>query len=763
MGRKLRHVLIFLLIILKEPNTPEADCRCAPSSDCRCTGMGLTSIPQNLPTSISSLDLTFNLITTVNRSLLLRYGGLTKLSLYNNKITMVQSDSFQHLSQLKTLCLFYNLITRIHTGTFQYLTRLKHLDLKFNQIAMIPLGTFQNLTDLEYLHLSRNQIATIQEGTFQNLPNLQTLLMDFNRITDIHCKAFKNVPRLKMLSLQGNQMSVIVPGKFCLLPSIRTLKLVKNPWRCDCRMIPFRLNYTKFPVIKKHNMICVQPAKFKRKKLQDINPEDLVCEESSTSSLPVDIETSPALATSSVGNTENNASLLANPVGSSSHSHALVNKLECANYCYNDTVTSRWFFTRNTGSAARPEENRSLTTPTLTSPLAITSDKSESTPGSLSGPVSGPVVAFVLIIGTIILTRWYNKRMIRHPPLGAISVITARDHEYEDIDSTRQGQSRPITESTANDHQYEDVDNHRVKTRQGQSRSNIQSPAIANLSRDKVAALKPNPMYKTAQKDPTSTEIASGDDHQYEDIDNHRAKTGQGQSRSNIQSPAIANLSRDKVAVLKPNPMYKTPQKDPTSTEIASGDDHQYEDIDNHRAKTGQGQSQANTQSPTIAKLLRNKVLAVLKPNPTYTDVKTPPKDPTSESTAKITATVMASGDDHHYEDVDDNHRSKQGRSQAKFGKSNTKNTASVMTSGDDHHYEDVDNHRVKTGQSQSQAIAKSNTKTTAVVMTRSDVEAEQGQCQAITESLAAKNLSYGTGPTASRLSPVYTTATHDQ
>ncbi|XP_019622989.1 PREDICTED: uncharacterized protein LOC109469036 [Branchiostoma belcheri] len=395
MGRKLRHVLIFLLIILKEPNTPEADCRCAPSSDCRCTGMGLISIPQNLPTSISGLDLTFNLITTVNRSLLLRYGGLTKLSLYNNKITI--------------------------------------------------------------------EIAS------------------------------------------------------------------------------------------------------------------------------------------------------------------------------------------------------------------------------------------------------------------------------------------------GDDHQYEDIDNHRAKTGQGQSQANKQSPTIAKLSRNKVlAVLKPNPTYtdvKTPPKDPTSestakitaTVMASCDDHHYEDVDNHRVKT-QGRSQ------AIA-----------------TPKTKTKASVLTSGDDHQYEDIDNHRVKTGQGQSQANSQPPTIAKLLRNKVLAVLKPNPTYTDVKTPPKDPTSESTAKITATVMASGDDHHYEDVDDNHRSKQGRSQAKFGKSNTKNTASVMTSGDDHHYEDVDNHRVKTGQSQSQAIAKSNTKTTAVVMTRSDVEAGQGQCQAITESLAAKNLSYGTGPTASRLSPVYTTATHDQ
>ncbi|KAI8507532.1 hypothetical protein Bbelb_149120 [Branchiostoma belcheri] len=57
MGRKLRHVLIFLLIILKEPNMPEATCRskCNPSS-CNCARMGFNRIPQDLPTTILELN-----------------------------------------------------------------------------------------------------------------------------------------------------------------------------------------------------------------------------------------------------------------------------------------------------------------------------------------------------------------------------------------------------------------------------------------------------------------------------------------------------------------------------------------------------------------------------------------------------------------------------------------------------------------------------------------------------------------------------------
>eukprot|EP00058_Branchiostoma_floridae_P014382 XP_002599870.1 hypothetical protein BRAFLDRAFT_95559 [Branchiostoma floridae] len=57
MGRKLRHLLIFLLIILKELNMPEAGCSCKSSSHCKCSNLDLTSIPQNLPPTLYGLDL----------------------------------------------------------------------------------------------------------------------------------------------------------------------------------------------------------------------------------------------------------------------------------------------------------------------------------------------------------------------------------------------------------------------------------------------------------------------------------------------------------------------------------------------------------------------------------------------------------------------------------------------------------------------------------------------------------------------------------
>ncbi|KAI8493344.1 Bax inhibitor 1 [Branchiostoma belcheri] len=128
-------------------------------------------------------------------------------------------------------------------------------------------------------------------------------------------------------------------------------------------------------------------------------------------------------------------------------------------------------------------------------------------------------------------------------------------------------------------------------------------------------------------------------------------------------------------------------------------------------------------------------------------------------STTNTTATVMASGDDHQYEDID-NPRGKTGQGQPQAITEFTTNTkAIVLPSGDDHQYENIDKPIVKAGQGQSQANTEINTNTTAIGMTSGHDQIWQGQSQAVTESLDVKNRSYGTGRTASKLNSLYKTA----
>eukprot|EP00058_Branchiostoma_floridae_P000085 XP_002585573.1 hypothetical protein BRAFLDRAFT_133161 [Branchiostoma floridae] len=117
MRRKLRHLLMFLIIILKKPNTPEAGCRCAPSPNYKCLdNQGLTSIPQNLPTSLKQLELKRNQITIIKSGAFANVSRLQELWLTSNKIKIIQEGAIANLPLLKKLFLYYNQITIIDEG-----------------------------------------------------------------------------------------------------------------------------------------------------------------------------------------------------------------------------------------------------------------------------------------------------------------------------------------------------------------------------------------------------------------------------------------------------------------------------------------------------------------------------------------------------------------------------------------------------------------------------------------------------------------------
>ncbi|XP_035677337.1 leucine-rich repeat transmembrane neuronal protein 4-like [Branchiostoma floridae] len=107
MGEKLPGMLLSLLIILKGFGATEASCSINGSS-ADCSNQGITSVPQNLPASITELDLRNNLITTLSQS---DFSQI--LSLGNNKLTNLGSDMFTGLGNLQDLRLYNNEISDI--------------------------------------------------------------------------------------------------------------------------------------------------------------------------------------------------------------------------------------------------------------------------------------------------------------------------------------------------------------------------------------------------------------------------------------------------------------------------------------------------------------------------------------------------------------------------------------------------------------------------------------------------------------------------
>eukprot|EP00058_Branchiostoma_floridae_P018916 XP_002604405.1 hypothetical protein BRAFLDRAFT_79291 [Branchiostoma floridae] len=700
MGRRLRHVLIFLLIILKEPELPEAGCRCSISSPCvinrlrrtpetpccNCDSLGLksapqnilknitflylgnnqiTSFPQNLPKSIIRLELRFNQITSIqtgalsklpqldildvmynritninpgifsshsllrevilvsNRIKYLKNGAFSNLpkleylNLHRNMITSIQPGAFTNVHNLTSLYLDQNQITSIQTGIFTDLPKLIDLILGSNQIQSIQPGSFTNLQRLTDLELEKNQITSIQPGTFSNLPILKYLYLGKNKITSIQTGTFSTLPSLKCLFLNENQISFLPPSVHDMLSAIHSVSIEENPWQCDCGMVPFRLKMNGSASFE-NEMTCAQPDNFRGQKLKDINPEDLICNETTISTLPLDL------------------------------------RFESTTNCYNVTVTSpsRWYFKRNAGSTARSLNIKS----TLTAPLAITPDTShESSPsfplpvlvGSICGTGGG-----IVLIGVIVLTIWCKRRTAL-PPSGQNSNVIVTD-----------------TNTTAT------VDIHDDQTAQGQSHAGLRK--VGNLTHnDILAALKPNAMYAGVVTTPKNSTSTSGHD-----------QTGQGQSHAlsepYIHTPVTVQVSGHRQAgqqaitgSLNNKPTYNTgstaklykvtgpyqaiirPHTNTTAAVNTVGQGHQYEDMDTQHDQTEQGQSQAITKSyANIAvtavisghdqteqaqattpsfdarNLAYNQGTFLSQPNRLYTGVGSPPNNPKKESTS---------------------------------------------------------------------------------------------------------------------------------
>ncbi|KAI8503855.1 Bax inhibitor 1 [Branchiostoma belcheri] len=564
---------------------------------------------------------------------------------------------------------------------------------------------------LQKLDLGSNQIATIDPGAFANLPQLQQLWLGGNHITTIDSSTLANLPQLQMLRLYENQISTI-PSVFGLFPSNITIELDGNPWQCDCRMAPVRLIHAF-----KDQIICAQSTKLQGQKLVDVNPEELEDQESSIRA--------------------------ESRCCREQHKHISV----CE------------------GNAA------------------------------VSVMASGDDHQYEDIDNHHV--RRGKGQSITDTNINTTATVMTSGH-----DQAGQGQSQANTESnTTPIATYENIDKPRVKTGQGQA--NIQSLNIGNLSHNKVlAALKPNPMY-AGEGNAAVSVMASGDDHQYEDIDNHHVRRGKGQSitDTNINTTATVMTSGHDQAgqgqtASQLNSLYKhntatemDTESNTNTTATVMTSDHYYrcEDIDGNSVKTEQGQSktitesntnttatvmtsgednigQANAQSPTIANMSRNEVLAALQPNPMYVDVKHPTStemasghDQTGQDQSQTNIQSLKVGDLSYdevlaalqpntmYVDVEHNYsETGQGQSQP-LGESNPKTTATVMTSGHD-----------QAGQGQSQTNTESSTNTTATVMTSGHDVTGQDRSGANIHSLKVGNLSHNEVLAALQPNPMY-------
>ncbi|XP_078580457.1 uncharacterized protein LOC144864349 isoform X2 [Branchiostoma floridae x Branchiostoma japonicum] len=291
MSKKLRGMLVLILLIILKETGPTAACSSRCSSRCDCSSRGLTSVPQDLPTTITELDLRSNSITTIGRNDFSRYRGLTNLDLGGNQMASLPTNIFLGLDNLQYLFL-YN-----------------------NRLTTLPSDIFEGLTNLYYLHMSSNRLPSLPPDIFQGLGKLGVLVLSGGVLTSLPAGIFAGLDNLRHLSLHGNQLTHLSADIFPVLASISSVSLNNNPWQCDCGMAPFKQMMTgSFEHSFEQEIICAGPGNLQGLSLlQDVSLEDLICEQTtihstfSSSYFIVQSNSSTSMAPPSTSTTHNGA------------------------------------------------------------------------------------------------------------------------------------------------------------------------------------------------------------------------------------------------------------------------------------------------------------------------------------------------------------------------------------------------------------------------------------------------------------------------
>ena len=157
--------------------------------------------------NLELLDLSSNLLTTINAETFATVSKIETLLLSKNSITFVEQMAFAQ-TQVVNLDLSENLLQGVRPNVFATLPQLRNLVLSKNKLAFIDKGAFENDVELRYLDLANNDLETIPSGVFSLLPSLKTLLLSSNMIKAIESEPFTGL-HFDFLSLSDNPLKTL--------------------------------------------------------------------------------------------------------------------------------------------------------------------------------------------------------------------------------------------------------------------------------------------------------------------------------------------------------------------------------------------------------------------------------------------------------------------------------------------------------------------------------------------------------------------------
>ncbi|XP_050982052.1 toll-like receptor 4 [Labeo rohita] len=182
-----------------------------------CMGRNLSYIPPSIPSSIQTLDFSFNVLKHLKKTVFPVLSFLRVLDLSRCQIKHIENDTFYNVKNLTALILTGNPITYFGPGCLNFLRNLQRLVLVDVGLSSLQLQ-INNLTKLQELRVGTNNIQSMSLPPFMSsFKDFSLLDLHGNNISVIkthHTAVFREIGRNMTLILSRNPLSYIEPGAF---------------------------------------------------------------------------------------------------------------------------------------------------------------------------------------------------------------------------------------------------------------------------------------------------------------------------------------------------------------------------------------------------------------------------------------------------------------------------------------------------------------------------------------------------------------------
>jgi Leucine-rich repeat (LRR) protein len=164
-----------------------------------CSGVGIDTIPANIPTDVYKLLLQGNDIPDLGTTTTLGANQLPNLQVifvHNNPIASVTANFFVNAPNVHTLMFHHTEIATLPAGVFNGMTKMKWIWLNNNKLTAVPVDAFKSLTQIIEIYLYNNQITTILNGVFRDQAAIKHLYLFGNEIpkSELNCCQLCGVP-----------------------------------------------------------------------------------------------------------------------------------------------------------------------------------------------------------------------------------------------------------------------------------------------------------------------------------------------------------------------------------------------------------------------------------------------------------------------------------------------------------------------------------------------------------------------------------------